>query len=100
MSGKIEAESTTHLDDGGLWIPPELREFTTQVIFRTPRSTIQHFQSDGGELEPFYGMIDESHFGDLDTDLLNPELAPFQVSIKPQGEDPVVLDMEVDADVE
>ena len=90
-------ERSTYLDDSGLWIPPEFREFTAQVVFRTPRATIQHFQSGGGELDPFYGLIDESHFGDTD-DLLdprNPDLAPNKVSIKPQGEDPVRLEVDL-----
>lgn len=91
---------STHLDDKGLWIPDDLREFTAQVVFRTPRATIQHFQSGGGDLDGYYGMIDESHFGDPEEsrfDWNNPELAPDCVSIKLQGEDPVVLEV---ADVE
>lgn len=44
---------------------------------------------------PYYGMIDESHFGDPDEmmDPKNPELAPNRVSIKPQGEDAVVYEI-------
>lgn len=87
--------SEPHLDDRGLWIPPHLREFTSQIVFRTPRATIQHFESGGGELDPYYGMIDESHFGDPDEmmDPKNPELAPNRVSIKPQGEEAVVYEI-------
>lgn len=93
-----EAESLreTHLGSDGLWIPVDLREFTAQVVFRTPRATIQHFQSGGGELEGYYGLIDESHFGDPAEmrDPKNPDLAPDSVSIKPQGEDLVTFVVE------
>jgi len=85
---------TTHIDeDDGLWIPPRLREFEGQVVFRTPRTTIQHFESGGGQLDAYYPMVDERDFGDTDemTNPKNPGLAPRTVSIKPQGEDPVEL---------
>ena len=80
----------------GLWIPPELREFTAQVVFRTPRSTIQHFESAPGHLDAYYGMIDETHFGDIKEfrDPQNPELAPNRVSIKHQGEEPQVFEVD------
>lgn len=98
MPGEEVTESrSTHLwGVDGLWIPPDLREFTAQVVFRTPRATIQHFQSGGGELDAYYGMIDESHFGEPEElyDCPNPELAPNRVSIKPQGEDPVILEVD------
>ena len=86
----------THLGELGLWIPPELRDFEAQVVFRTPRATIQHFESDGGHLDPYYGLIDESHFGDPEDmmDPRNPYLAPNRVSIKPQGEDPITLEVD------
>lgn len=96
------SDATTHIDDGsGLWIPPELREFTGQVVFRTPRATIQHFERDGGQLDPYYSMIDETHFGDPEAmlDPKNPELAPDRVRIKPQGEDPVTLRVDHDAEL-
>lgn len=83
----------THLsEDRGLWIPPELREFTGQIVFRTPRSTIQHF---GSDLDAYYGMIDESHFGALPkiASPQNPELAPDRVSIMPQGEDAQIFEV-------
>lgn len=89
-------DGTTHLGTDGLWIPPDVREFTAQVVLRTPRATIQHFQSGGGMLDAYYGAIDRSHFGSLD-DLNHPRnehLAPDQVSIKPQGEDALVLRVE------
>lgn len=88
-----DADRTTHLDADGLWIPPDCREFTAQVVFRTPRATIQHFQSGGGTLDAYYPMIDESHFGNLDDiqDPQNPELGPDRLSIKHQGADPVVF---------
>lgn len=91
----------THLDDDrGLWIPPELRPFTAPVVFRTPRATIQHFQSDGGDLDPYYGMIDETHFGQPEnlSSCVNRHLAPDQVSIKPQGEDEVILPVATEPD--
>ncbi|QHS17219.1 hypothetical protein GWK26_08730 [haloarchaeon 3A1-DGR] len=88
-------DETLHVDDDlGLWIPPEFREFDSQVVFRTPRATIQHFGSQ--PLDAFYGLIDESHFGDLGdiNHPKNPELAPNSASIKLQGEDAVVFEVE------
>jgi len=42
---------TLHVDaDRGLWLPPELRDFEKQIVFRTPRATLQHFGS--GPLDP------------------------------------------------
>ncbi len=92
--------SETHLGVDGLWIPMELREFTAQVVIRTPRATIQHYQSGGGVLDGYYGGVDETHFGPADDlrDPRNPGLAPDQVSIKPQGKDAVVLDVDLDPD--
>lgn len=99
--GQTELPSTTHIGESGLWIPPQLREFTGQVVFRTPRGTIQHYQSGGGELEPYYGMIDESAFGPAEEfrDAGNPKLAPDNVSIKHQGEEPIVLTVVTDPEV-
>jgi len=87
-----------HVGENGLWIPPELREFDSQIVIRTPRSTLQHFGT--GPLDPYYGMIDESHFGSADSlqSAQNPSLAPDRVSIKPQG-DPA-REYEVDTDPE
>lgn len=98
----MTADGSTHVDDDGLRIPPELRDFQSQVVFRTPRCTIQHFESGEGQLDPYYGLIDESHFGDVETftDPKNPELAPDRVSIKPQGEDAVILDVDIYSDPE
>ena len=93
MSGAEQA--TLHVDaDRGLWVPPEVREFEKQIVFRTPRSTLQHFGS--GPLDPYYGMIDEQSFGDAEDlhDPKNPELAPNQVSIKKQGEEAIVFEVE------
>ena len=87
---------TLHVSDGyGLWLPPELRDFDQQIVFRTPKETIQHFGP--SPLDPHYGMIDERSFGKVGkmTDPKNPELAPNQVSIKKQGEDAVVFEVEV-----
>ena len=91
----MSTEQTPHLDRrDGLWVPPELRSFNRQIVFRTPRSTIVHFGSD--DLEPYYGMIDESHFG-TEEDLYhvqNPELVPDSLTIKKEGEEPVEFRIE------
>jgi hypothetical protein len=87
----------THVDEDGLFIPPALREFKQQVVFRTPRSTIQHFGQ--SPLDAYYGLIDESHFGDGVRDSKNPHLAPNQVSIKLQGESEVTLAVDVEGGV-
>ena len=94
---KSPSEST-HVDGDGLRIPPEMREFTAQIVFRTPRATIQHFQSGGGETDPYYPLIDETHFGSLEEleNAQNPDLAPNRVSIKPQGEEPRVFEVDLD----
>lgn len=94
-------QPTPHLDaDDGLWIPPRFRQFTGQIVFRTPRATIQHF---GDDLGPYYGLIDESHFGPQDdiVDPKNPDLAPDQVRIAPQGEpgETFTLDLDVDREI-
>ena len=84
-----------HVDaDHGLWLPPEIREFEQQVVFRTPRATVQHFGP--APLDPYYGLIDEDSFGDPEDfrDPKNPELAPNRVSIKKQGEEPIVFEVE------
>lgn len=88
-----------HIGENGLWIPPELRDFDRQVVFRTPRATVQHFGSD--DLDPYYGMIDESHFGSGEElpDAKHPELAPNRVSVKFEGEDPITFPVETDPDV-
>ncbi|MCG1008076.1 hypothetical protein [Halorubrum lacusprofundi] len=86
---------TLHVDaDRGLWLPPELRDFEKQIVFRTPRATLQHFGS--GPLDPYYGMITEDSFGDPEEmrDPQNPELAPNRVSIKEQGTDAIVFEVE------
>lgn len=90
----------THVDpDDGLWIPAAFREFDTQVVIRTPKSTIQHFNSE--PLDGYYGLVTERDFGPVEDirDPKNPDLAPDQVSIKPQGEDAVTLDVEVHPEV-
>lgn len=82
----------THLDpECGLWIPPQFREFESQIVIRTPRATIQHFGNP--PLDPYYGMVDASHFGDTEEmrDPKNPDLAPDRIRIKPQGEDATEL---------
>jgi len=63
-------------------------------VFRTPRATLQHFGS--GPLDPYYGMITEDSFGDPEEmrDPQNPELAPNRVSIKEQGTDAIVFEVE------
>lgn len=92
MSAEQEA---LHVDaDRGLWVPPEVRSFDKQIVFRTPRSTIQHFGSTS--MDPYYGLIDERSFGDPEDmrDPRNPELAPNLVSIKKQGEEAIVFEVE------
>lgn len=87
--------TTTHIDDEqGLWIPPDYREFSRQIVIRTPRATVQHFGDDA--LDAHYGMIDESHFGPADsfTDPKNPTLAPNEVRIMPEDADGVTLTVE------
>jgi len=93
-------ERETHLDpDDGLFVPTDLREFDRQIIIRTPRATLQHFGT--GPLDGYYGLVDASHFGDQDdiSDPKNPDLAPDHVRIKPQGEDPVELTVNLETDV-
>ena len=89
---------TTHVDADGLRMPPALRTVTGQIVFRTPRATIQHFQSGGGETDAYYPLIDETHFGRLEEldAAQNPELAPNRVSIKPRGETPRVFEVTLD----
>lgn len=92
---ETETDETLHVDgDFGLWVPPQFREFEKQVVFRTPKGTIQHFGSE--PLDPYYALIDASAFGEADElrDCRNPELAPDRVSIKPQGEDPQVFEVD------
>lgn len=87
----------THVDDErGLFVPEDLRAFDGQIVFRTPRATIQHFGSQ--PLEGYYGMIRADQFGDIDEmrDPKNPDLAPDRVRIKPQGEPAVELTVDVD----
>lgn len=89
-----EDGDTLYVDDErGLWVPPSLREFDRQVVFRTPKGTIQHFGSE--PLDAFYALIDESAFGEAGEirDCRNPELAPNRVSIKPQGDEPLVFEV-------
>lgn len=94
-----KSQTETHLGEDGLWIPPELREFDSQVVIRTPRGTVQHFGD--GPLDAYYGLVDESAFGEVDEfrDPKNPELAPNRVSIKPQGEDAVTLEVDLNPEV-
>lgn len=94
-----EIDRELHIGEHGLWIPPELREFTAQVVIRTPRSTVQHFGTQ--DLEPYFGLIDESDFGDEEEldDPQNPELMPNRVSIKRQGEDAHTFPVETNPDV-
>jgi len=95
---KGSEEPTPHLHEGrGLWIPPQFREFGQGIVFRTPKGTVQHFGD--GPLDPYYGMITESDFGEPDEfrDCKNPNLAPNKVSIKLYGEEPEVFELEVDA---
>jgi predicted RNA-binding Zn-ribbon protein involved in translation (DUF1610 family) len=92
-----EVPDETHLDSDGLYIPHSLREFDRQVVIRTPRTTHQFFSSDG-ELPAYYGLVTDDEFGDPAEfrEAKNPELAPDRVSIKPEGEDAVVLTVDLD----
>lgn len=94
-----ESVQETYIDRDGLRIPPELREFDRQIVIRTPQKTIQHFGST--PLGPFYGMVQERDFGEVDDlrDPRNEHLAPNRVSIKPQGEEPTVLEVDLNATV-
>ncbi|MBX0323567.1 hypothetical protein EGH21_11060 [Halomicroarcula sp. F13] len=59
-----DAVRETHVDASGLFIPSDVREFRGQNVFRTPWATIQYVGSE--PLEAYYGLIDASHFGDVD----------------------------------
>jgi hypothetical protein len=89
----------THVDEDGLRIPRHLREFDQQIIIRTPAGTIQHFGSD--PLDAYYGMVTPDDFGPVEEirDPRNADLAPNKVSIKPQGEDAEVFEVEVKQDL-
>lgn len=97
-----EVPDETHVDpERGLFIPPALREFDRQIVLRTPRGTIQHFQSGGGRLDGYYGLIGAKDFG-APEDLRNPKnprLAPDRVSIKPEGEPAVEMTVDLDPDL-
>lgn len=97
MSDAEHPPTKTYVDADGLYIPSDLRDVDTQVVFRTPRVTIQKFVKHDSGLDPYMGVIDESHFGDEDElgSVQNPQLVPDQVSIKHAGEDAIVLDVEV-----
>lgn len=85
---------TLIVDDRGLFLPASLREFGQQIVFRTPKATIQHFGSE--PLDAHYGSVDESHFGDPDElrEPRNPDLAPDRVRIKPAGEEAIEATVE------
>jgi hypothetical protein len=89
----------THVDEDGLRIPRDLREFDQQIVIRTPAGTIQHFGSD--PLDAYYPMVEPSDFGPVEEfrNPQNPDLAPNKVSIKPQGEDAEVFEVEVKQDI-
>lgn len=93
MAAEAQARRETHLTSDGLWIPMDLREFTAQIIIRTPRGTMQHFGTD--PLPAYYGMVDADDFGHPGDfrDPQNPSLCPNTVSIKPQGEDAVLFEV-------
>jgi hypothetical protein len=97
---RADGAGETHVDaQRGLWIPPQYRDFDTQLVIRTPRTTIQHY-SDG--TDAYYGMVTEADFGPVEEfqDPKNPELAPRQVSFKPQGEPADTLSVEIPAEVD
>jgi hypothetical protein len=84
-----DTERTTYIDEDGIRIPKEVRDFGSQLVVRTPRSTIQHFGNN--PMDPFYPMVSADDFGPADEfrDPKNPDLAPDRVSFKPAGEDAV-----------
>ncbi len=91
-------ERELHIGESGLWVPPEVRDFDRQIVFRTPRATIQHFGS--GEMQPYYGMIDASHFNQSGNEnVKHPELLPNYVSIKPEGEEKSIHPVNIDPEV-
>jgi hypothetical protein len=96
-----DADTTpkTHVDEDGLRIPRHLRGFDQQIVIRTPASTLQHFGSD--PLDAYYSMVTPDDFGPVEEfrNPQNPDLAPNKVSIKPQGEDAEVFEVEVKADI-
>lgn len=97
ICGVIVMNDRIHVDsDKGLFVPTRLRG-EGQIIFRTPRATIQMF----GDIGAYYGLIDETHFGSLEDleSAQNPDLAPDQCKIKRAGEEPVVLAVEIHPDV-
>ncbi|WP_254271116.1 hypothetical protein [Haloarcula marina] len=89
----------THIGDAGLYIPADLREFEGQVVFRTPRCTIQHFGSQA--LAAYYGLIDADDFGDVAEmpDPKNPDLAPNGLRITPQGGESVEFEVETEPEI-
>ncbi|WP_324662428.1 hypothetical protein [Haloarcula sediminis] len=97
--GGNTGDRQTHLGESGLWIPTDLREFDQQIVFRTPKGTIQHFGSES--LDGYYGMVTAEDFGPAEdfTDPKNPDLAPNRVRIKPQGEEPIEFVVDLDPDV-
>lgn len=94
-----EGYDTSIHPDRGLWLPPEFRNTDGQTVFRTPRATIQHYTA--LDDAAYYGMIDESHFGDPDDirDPQNPELAPNEITIKLEGDDPTRLTVNTDTEI-
>jgi hypothetical protein len=87
----------THVDsENGLWVPSELRD-ASQIVFRTPRATVQSY----GDIGAYHEGIDASHFGAADEfdDVQNPELVPDMVSIKPAGEDARQFAVEIHPDI-
>lgn len=81
--------------DMGLWLPEDMRDFDRQVVFRTPSMTTQHYGSD--PLGIHYPLVRPGSFGDAEElrDARNPELAPNLVSIKKEGEEAEVFEVEL-----
>lgn len=91
MSGETHC---THHD--GLWIPPEHREFNRQVVIRVPGCTIQRYGNSA--LGAYLSTIRPRNFGAEGTfrHCRNPELVPNRVSIKPEGGEKTVLEVDVE----
>lgn len=82
-------------NDMGLWIPEDMRDFNRQVVFRTPKMTTQHYGSE--PLGIHYRLVRPDSFGDVEElrDARNPELAPNRVSIKKEGEEAEIFEVEI-----
>lgn len=97
MSDADAPAGSVPMTEDGVYIPERLRETDGQVVIRTPRTTIQHFSLP--QLGPTYAMVRQDHFGPVESfdrgedSLRNPHLVPNRMSVKHEGEDPVILEV-------